>query len=254
MEVYKYYRGIKNNKGTYSNPFVILHENHVKKYVVMKIVSKKRREVSRILIDYRDLKDVLHHNWYKLKNGYVQTTSEPKTYLHRLIMQKYRINVNNYDYIDHINRNPLDNRLCNLRYATQSDQNRNQNKKERIDDHPLKNHPDVKPNEIPKYIWYKKPRSAKHGDCFAVEKHPNIPLMKGQQISYIFMGNLVIKTVSDLINTTSNKSISLIDKLNEAILIKEALGPVPHNYNNNGEMDENSNRLLEEYQNIVNIV
>jgi hypothetical protein len=153
-----------------------------------------------------------------------------------------------------MNRNPLDNRLCNLRYASQSDQNRNQNKKERIINHPLNDNPDIKPHEIPKYIWYKKPRSEKHGDCFAVEKHPNQILKKGQQISYQFMGNIVTKTINELINTSSSKSLSLRDKLEEAKLIKKALGDVPAGYNNDGELNEHATRLLEEYSNIVSLV
>lgn len=70
--------------------------------------------MNRIILDDENkyLLDV--YSWY-LKDGvYPQTTINNKNvYIHHLILKTT-------DLIDHINRNPLDNRKCNLRCATKS--------------------------------------------------------------------------------------------------------------------------------------
>lgn len=254
-QVYNYYRGKQNQRGEYKNPFAIITKNGQKENVVMKIISVGSNEIYRVLFDYCDLKDIIKYNWCKLKNGYICTTSSPKTYLHRMVAKKNLQNQNNLKYIDHLNRNPFDNRVCNLKYSTQSEQNQNQGKHSRIQNHPLKDNTEVRPNEIPKYIWYRLPRSELHSDCFCVEKHPNQITKDGEIITYQCYGETITKKVSRRINTSSSKNISLRNKLNEAIKIKEALGPVPNTHNNNGELNNAKNiKLLNEYNMLIQLI
>ena len=81
--------------------------------------------------------DNFEPTWY-ITNNYVicsipsnKLIGDAKRFLY---MHRYLLNQYNYDgriSVDHINQDPTDNRLCNLRLATQSTQNHNQRKKER---------------------------------------------------------------------------------------------------------------------------
>ena len=67
------------------------------------------------LIDDDDFELVSNYNWNITSNGYAQTTSRPKTFLHRMINKTPAGMLT-----DHINRNKLDNRKENLRSANKS--------------------------------------------------------------------------------------------------------------------------------------
>lgn len=67
-----------------------------------------------VLVDTEDVYLLTRYTWHIKKTGHVRTRINGKnTYLHSLIL-------NARSLIDHINRNPLDNRRINLRLATKS--------------------------------------------------------------------------------------------------------------------------------------
>ena len=75
-------------------------------------------EKARALIDLGDIEKVGKHRWYSTEKGYVKSQNNLR--LHRLVMDATE------DYlVDHINRNPLDNRKENLRVCTQAENSRN---------------------------------------------------------------------------------------------------------------------------------
>lgn len=87
--------------------------------------TKVSFDENEFLIDTEDMEKVLDYIWYKDVNGYFYTSiykdkKQPKISLHNLIMGQPE-NV----YIDHANRNPADNRKCNLRICTHRENNFN---------------------------------------------------------------------------------------------------------------------------------
>ena len=72
-------------------------------------------------------------NYYRVriwKNGKVTSYT-----IHRLIAIYFIPNPNNYSFIDHINNDPLDNSIDNLRWCSSSQNNRNRKKKEGTSSH-----------------------------------------------------------------------------------------------------------------------
>lgn len=97
--------------------------------------------------------------------------------LHRLIAYLAQLeNPNNHTSVDHINRQTLDNRSKNLRWLSQSNQNRNTDKRQRK--YNAQKLPDDIELPLPKYITWNLNREKTSGEnilerrFFRVEKHP----------------------------------------------------------------------------------
>lgn len=122
------------------------------------------------------------YTWHIGKNGYVKTCyindkdKKVNRYLHQHLMDYYGNGLDkNAKTIDHINRDKLDNRLSNLRLATQSEQNMNTDKRKRKKD--AKELPDgLTQDMLPKYVVYYNECYNKekelYRDFFKIEKHP----------------------------------------------------------------------------------
>lgn len=125
------------------------------------------------LIDKDDLEKVQTRNWHlTVGNKYVGASIRINgvvkvLYLHNFIMNKLDFPGRGATQtVDHINRNGLDNRKCNLRMATQSEQLLNQNKKCRRTEKQIDENMTTK--ELPKHVYYVKVRG-NHGDGFCIE-------------------------------------------------------------------------------------
>ena len=129
--------------------------------------------------------------------------------------------------IDHISRNPLDNRKENLRILSQSNQNINRNKYKRAVE--LPEGCTISVDDIPKHIWYVKSNGG-HGDRFAIE-------LKTEHIRW---------------KTTSSKHVSLCEKLEEAkTKLKEYYSQFPHLDSDNPEHRDTIHTLSTSFQAIV---
>jgi hypothetical protein len=150
------------------------------------------------VFDKEDFEKVEKRPWHVSSGKYIGSTFyldggvKLELYLHNLIMNHNAFNGKGpKQSIDHINRNGLDNRKENLRLITQSQQNIHQIKKKR--NVILPEGCPIKPDEIPKHIWYVRAQG-QHGDRFAIE----------------------FKTEGICWKTTSSKAVSLQQKLEQA--------------------------------------
>ncbi len=85
-----------------------------KDYAEIILKNTYAEEVARAKIDIDDIEKVKKYKWYKNAHDYVESKQGKKRILlHELVFGKKEGYI-----IDHINRNKLDNRKINLRYAT----------------------------------------------------------------------------------------------------------------------------------------
>jgi len=179
-------------------------EYNNKKYVIMHINSKNGTILC--INNYENIDMIKNHGWYMINNYVtrsVKTDEEEitiKLYIHREIMRKLcGDNIDNLT-IDHINRIKHDNRIENLRTATQSLQNSNRNQVERIVK--LPDNSGLTNDLLPKHVSYICPRG-NHGNGFCVE---------------VSIGEINFK-----MQTTRDRTISLIGKLYHSVRILEEL-------------------------------
>jgi len=86
------------------------------------IYNKKEQEITRAIIDIDDVEIVSKYKWYLKDGKYIRTHintngKDYKTGIHRILMNVVE---NKNVVIDHIDRNPLNNKRENLRITTQA--------------------------------------------------------------------------------------------------------------------------------------
>lgn len=184
-------------------------------------------------VDLADLSGVQEHRWHYASNAYVATSvtvtvdvsGVPVTKKRELYLHNFLLKPRPHEAVQHISKNGLDNRRINLRLVDVGTLN-NQTKKRRNVELPIMC--GIRPEEIPKHIWYVQ-ANGYHRDRFAIE----------------------FKTEGILWKSTSSKDVSLKEKLEHARdRLKELYEIYPHLDPKREE--EEARALTESFASIVN--
>lgn len=221
------YNGTIVNEGKYSgqikNPICeILNEKNEVEYLMLCNQGKLCRMCP---LSYQAIRDFeKKHNyerpiiWSYKESGYILGNNN--LFIHQVIKDCYGNGKGTKEIsVDHIDRNPLNNRFDNLRIATQEEQQQNSKgttegtKRERK--HNAKELPEgITHDMMKKYVVYYKECYNKDGDLwrefFKVEKHPKIdkPITssKSGKISILDKLNQINQIAADLENDTYEKA------------------------------------------------
>ncbi len=168
-----------------------------KQYIVGTITSNKG--LVKFIFDKEFEEKVKGMSWFVTSSGYISSHHSIEKHIRgQLLLHRFILDVPYFpgkgakETVDHINRNPLDNRKENLRIVSQTEQNLNQKKKPR-NNVQLPETSGITPDDIPRHVWYIKANGA-HGDRFAIE----------------------FKTENLVWKSSSSKKLSLQEKLTQA--------------------------------------
>ena len=189
------------------------------------------------IIDAEEYESVKINYWHYQSNAYISSAylsphdgKRKEVYLHNFVMGRLEFpGKGATESIDHINNNGMDNRKINLRLITQTQQNYNTKRRARVTI--LPDNCGISADDIPRNIYYMKP-NGHHGDRFVVE-------LKG-----LPDGDVEWKS-------TSSKSISLQEKLNQAKAKLNELYLI-HNLHQQDESDLKK-KLADEYNQILEL-
>jgi len=181
--ILKYGTSHKITHGKYSeqyrNMYWKVQDCNNDKYYLMHITKNIYTKISKT-----DISKVLNYNdkrpfWYFNPNGYIATTisnDREFLYLHQYIMDVHNEDLTDFEKtVDHINRDKLDNRRDNLRFATMTVQNENRNKTARRCDAKIELPEWL--DELPKYVQYRQEIYDKTNNLmrdFFVINHPSL--------------------------------------------------------------------------------
>lgn len=209
--------------------------HNAKEYCIGTIHSNKG--YIKFVIDGEDSEKVMARSWHITSVGYVSSYYPTDDGIKQLLLHNFIMNRLTFpgkgatESVDHINRNPLDNRKENLRIVSQTEQNINQGKKPR-NFVQLPENSEINPDDIPRHIWYIKANGG-HGDRFAIE----------------------FKTENLVWKTSSSKKLSLQEKLNSAKQkLQELYIQYPYLNPENNATVNYAEELTESFQEILGIV
>lgn len=78
-----------------------------------------------ILIDDEDYEELSKYKWYKMKIGYIYRVTTSSINRHSIFIHREVLSAPKGLQVDHINRDPLDNRRVNLRICTAAENSAN---------------------------------------------------------------------------------------------------------------------------------
>jgi hypothetical protein len=148
------------------------------------------------IVDLDMLEILGKHTWCIMKTGYPGAHITMGTKRTMITMHAFLMNHVGHGKgqtsVDHINQNKLDNRMANLRLASQSEQNANRGKVSRK--HNARELPEgLTQEDLPKFIVYYKEKiypvtetnKDKRREFFRVEKHPLQNLKAAEPTAYV---------------------------------------------------------------------